>query len=199
MTPEHRHPRRRDRSKDEDWIRALLHGGEAGVFSAVLDGFPFSLPRIYAFDEERVAIYIHGAFGGLTGKVLEQTREAQTAESGEPQPTGGEAGVPMNLTVFEMGRLLPADEALEFGVEYRSVVVSGYANEVDDQTEAEHGLEIIMRKYAPHLEAGKDYRPIAPDELLRTSVVRLDIEAWSGKEKAAPEDFPGAYCLKDVQ
>ena len=31
----------------------------------------------------------------------------------------------MTVTVFEMGRLLPADEALEFGVEYSSVVVSG--------------------------------------------------------------------------
>ena len=72
MTPEHLHPRRRDRSKDEDWIRALLHRGEAGVFSAVLDGQPFSLPRIYAFDEGREAIYVHGAFGGKTGQVMAQ-------------------------------------------------------------------------------------------------------------------------------
>ncbi len=193
MTPEHRHPRRRDRSKDEGWIRALLHRGDAGVFSAVLDGSPFSLPRIYAYGEEKGAIYIHGAFGGLTGKVLEQTPVPGGTQA------GGGIGVPMNLTVFEMGRLLPADEALEFGVEYRSVVVSGYATEVGDQAEAEYGLELIMKKYAPHLEPGRDYRPIAPEELLRTSVIRLDIEAWSGKEKAAPEDFPGAYWLKDVQ
>ncbi|MBT8395609.1 MAG: pyridoxamine 5'-phosphate oxidase family protein [Gemmatimonadetes bacterium] len=193
MRPEHRHPRRRDRSKDEDWIRALLHRGEAGVFSSVLDGLPFSLPRIYAFDEAKNAVYVHGAFGGLTGRVLEQAAGSGGVQAGEGP------GVPMNLTVFEMGRLLPADEALEFGVEYRSVVASGYANEVHDQTEAEYGLELIMRKYAPHLEAGKDYRPIAPDELLRTSVIRLDIEAWSGKEKTAPEDFPGAYRLSEIR
>jgi len=185
MSPEHLHPRRRDRSKDEDWIKALLHHGEAGVFSAVLDGTPVALPRIYFFDEAREAIYVHGAFGGMTGKVLDQG--------------GGEDGVPMAVTVFEMGRLLPADEALEFGVEYASVVVSGTAREVAEMEEVGYALRSIMEKYAPHLNSGKDYRPVESDEILRTSVVRIDIRSWSGKEKTAPEDFPGAYWLRDVR
>lgn len=185
MTPEHRHPRRKDRSKDEGWIKALLHRGDAGVFSAVLDGAPFSLPRIYVYDEDRKALYVHGAFGGATGRVLDQ---------GE-----GDSGVPMVTTVFEMGRMLPADEALEFGVEYASVVVSGRAVEVQDQEEAEQALLLIMKKYAPHLEPGKDYRPVAPEELIRTAVIRIDIDAWSGKEKTEAPDFPGAYWFKDVR
>lgn len=185
MTPEHMHPRRRDRSKDEEWIKTFLHRGEAGVISAVLDARPFSLPRIYAFDEERGAIFVHGAHGGRTGEVL------NTAEDNQ--------GVPMSLTVFEMGRLLPSDEALEFGVEYASVVVTGRGFETQDPEEAEHGLRLLMDKYAPHLVAGKDYRPIAPDEVTRTSVVRIDIETWSGKEKTEADDFPGAYLFKDVR
>lgn len=185
MSPEHLHPRRWDRSKDEGWIRNLLHRGEACVFSAVLDGRPFSLPRIYAYDQEGGAVYIHGAFGGETGRVL-----------GQEAPGGG---VPMVLTVFEMGRLLPANEALEFGVEYASVVVRGRAVEVEDPKEAEHGLRLLMDKYAPHLESGRDYRPIAPEEITRTSVVRIDIESWSGKQKTEAEDFPGAYWFKDVR
>jgi len=185
MTPEHRHPRREDRSKDEDWIKALLHRGEAAVLSAVVEGLPFSLPRIYAFDEDRGAIFVHGAHGGKTGEVMDVKR--------------ADGGVPMSVTVFEMGRLLPADEALEFGVEYASVVVSGRASEVEDPGEALHGLELLMEKYAPHLKAGRDYRPIAPDEVARTSVIRIDIEAWSGKQKTEAEDFPGAYWFKAVR
>ena len=131
MTPEHRHPRRRDRSKDEGWIKDLLHRGEAAVMAAILDGAPFCLPRIYAFDEERGCIYVHGAFGGATGKVFEQG--------------GEESGAAMALTVFEMGRLLPADEALEFGVEYASVVVTGRAREIGDSdyllNQAENSLD----------------------------------------------------------
>jgi nitroimidazol reductase NimA-like FMN-containing flavoprotein (pyridoxamine 5'-phosphate oxidase superfamily) len=185
MSPEHLHPRRRDRSKDEEWIKALLHRGEAGVFSAVLEGAPVALPRIFVYDEARDAIYVHGAFGGLTGRVLAQG--------------GGEDGVPMAATVYEMGRFLPADEALEFGVEYASVVVSGTAREVSDLEEVGRALRLIMEKYAPHLDSGKDYRPVESDEIVRTAVVRIDIQAWSGKQKTAPENFPGAYWLKDVR
>ncbi len=61
------------------------------------------------------------------------------------------------------------------------------------------GSRLLMEKYAPHLESGKDYRPVAPDEVTRTSVIRIDIEAWSGKEKTEAEDFPGAYWFRDVR
>ena len=153
--------------------------------AAVLDGRPFCLPRIYAYDQEREAVYIHGAFGGEMGKVLGLGTS--------------EGGVPVALTVFEMGRFLPADEALEFGVEYASVVVSGSASEVDGSEESEHGLNLLIEKYAPHLESGRDYRSVAPEEVARTSVIRIDIEVWSGKEKVEKDDFPGAYRFEDVR
>ena len=97
----------------------------------MLDGAPVALPRIYVFDENKEAIYVHGAFGGLTGQVLAQE--------------GGEDGVPMAVTVFEMGRLLPADEALEFGVEYASVVVSGTAREVADMDDVGYAISSMMK------------------------------------------------------
>ena len=84
-------------------------------------------------------------------------------------------------------------------MEYASVVVTGRAFEVEDPVEAERGLHLIMEKYAPHMKPGKDYRPIAPDEVARTSVIRIDIHAWSGKQKTEADDFPGAYWFKDVR
>lgn len=194
MPPEHRHPRREDRSKDEHWIQAFLTQGEAGVFSAVLEGRPFALPRVYAYDASRQAVYVHGAFGGETGKVLAQAGGPGGVQGGSP---GG--GVPMVLTVFEMGRLLPAEEAGEFGVEYASVVVTGRAVEVTDPAEVEYGLRLLMEKYAPHLRPGEDYRPVSPEEVARTAVIRLDIESWSGKAKTAAAGFPGAYRFEDVR
>ena len=96
-----------------------------------------------------------------------------------------------------MGRLLPADEALEFSVEYGGVVVFGTASIVSDPGEAEHGLQLLLDKYAPHLRPGRDYRPITAGELKRTSVFRLDIESWSGKRKVEAADFPGAYRYEE--
>ncbi len=64
---------------------------------------------------------------------------------------------------------------------------------MSDTEEAERGLQLLLDKYAPHLRPGRDYRPITRDELLRTSVMRIDIESWSGKKKEEEPDFPGAF------
>ena len=36
-------------------------------------------------------------------------------------------------------------------------------------------------------------RPITADELATTTVYRIRIDRWSGKQKVAPADFPGAF------
>lgn len=217
MTPEHIHPRRRDRTRDADWIRAFLHRAGAGVFVSVHHGRPFPIPLNFVYDEAREAVYLHtgkrgrarsnveeGAasfVGGLPGATWEESG-AGSAEPGTRagvEATGPEPGSPVALCVFEMGRLLPAEEALEFGVEYASVVVFGQGRVVDDPVEAEAALTLLMEKYAPHLEAGVDYRPVTAREVARTTVMRLDIQGWSGKEKTEAPDFPGAYRLEEVR
>jgi hypothetical protein len=54
----------------------------------------------------------------------------------------------------------------------------------------------MLDKYAPHLTAGEDYRPPVPEELKRTTVMRIDIEQWSGKKKEVG-DFDGAFWYPD--
>jgi nitroimidazol reductase NimA-like FMN-containing flavoprotein (pyridoxamine 5'-phosphate oxidase superfamily) len=88
--------------------------------------------------------------------------------------------------------------ALEFSVEYASVVVFGTAVLVTDETEAIHGLQLLLDKYAPHLTPGQDYRPPVLEELKRTAVFRLTIENWSGKKKEVAADFPGAYVYNQI-
>lgn len=224
MTPEHIHPRRKDRTRDADWIRSFLHRAGAGVFVSIRDGRPFPIPLNFVYDEAREAVYLHTgkrgrsrsnleAGAGVDGRLVsEQPGESagpagdavpgQAAESAgpavEPDP-GADAGAPVALCLYEMGRFLPADEALEFGVEYASVVVFGQGKVVEDPAEAEAALTLLMEKYAPHLKAGQDYRPVTTEEILRTTVMRLDIEGWSGKEKTEAPDFPGAYRLEEVR
>jgi uncharacterized protein len=97
-----------------------------------------------------------------------------------------------------MGRLLPAPTALHFSVEYAGAVVFGRAKVVEDQAEAEAALQQLLDKYAPHLRPGRDYRPIQPEELAVTSVYRVEIDEWSGKQKVAPADHPGAYLYGQI-
>lgn len=193
MSPKQRHPRREDRSRDEQWIRAFLHRGEATVLAGIVEGRPSCLPRLYAFDEMKNILYLHGAHGGEVGRML----RGYASHEGEREGEGG--GAPVALTVFEMGRLLPATQAAEFGVEYSGVVVFGRGRIVEDPAEASYALDLLMKKYAPQLRAGEDYEPIDPGDVARTAVVRVDIDAWSGKEKRAPEESPGAYRFSEIR
>jgi nitroimidazol reductase NimA-like FMN-containing flavoprotein (pyridoxamine 5'-phosphate oxidase superfamily) len=173
--------RRKDRAvTDESWIRAFLQRAEYGTLATVYEGQPFLNSNLFVYDETTNVIFLHTARKGRTR-------------------TNIESGSPICFTVNEMGRLLPAAEALEFSVEYAGVMVFGTAEIVTDPVEAEHGLQLLLDKYAPHLRPSRDYRPITQDELKRTAVYRLNITKWSGKQKIGPADFPGAYLYADVK
>jgi hypothetical protein len=159
---------------DDAWIRDFLANAPICAMATVHDGQPFINSNLFVYDPAAHCIYTHTARVGRTRANID----------------GDER---VCLTVMEMGRLLPAPEALEFSVEYASVVVFGTASVVDDPAQAKAALQLIMDKYAPHLKPGVDYRPPVDEELPRTSVFRLQIDAWSGKRKVVADDFPGAY------
>ena len=170
--------RRRDRAMDDAWIRAFLAAAPFGVVATVADGRPFLTNNLFVYDDAARALYFHTARAGRLADNL-----------AEPAP--------VTFSAAAMGRLLPADEALEFSVEYASVVVFGTGRIVDDEDEAYRALQALLDRYAPHLTPGEDYRPTTPEELKRTAVFRVDIEAWSGKQKAEAPDFPGAFDVPE--
>ncbi len=167
--------RRPDRAvEDEAWIKSMLHRAPVGVLATSFDGQPFVNTNLFVYDEVARAIYMHTARTGRTRAAVEAN----------PQ---------VCFTVSEMGRLLPASEAVEFSVEYASVVVFGRGSIIADRPQAKDALQLLLDKYFPHLKPGQDYQSITLNELKRTSVYRIDIEQWSGKQKKAADDFPGAF------
>lgn len=170
--------KRRDRAvTDETWLRAMLHKAPFGTLATVCEGQPFAKPSTYAYDESagpKGVIYLHGARAGRTRANVEHNDR-------------------VCFTVAEMGRLIAAPEAGQLGVEYASVMAFGCAAVVTDEDEARRALEMLVKKYFPHLRPGEDYAPATADEVRRTLVYRIDIEAWSGKQRQVSEDFPGTF------
>ena len=160
--------------QEEAWIRDLLHRAPIGALATVNEGQPFINSNLFVYDEARHCIYMHTARVGRT--------QANVV-----------GGTPACFSISEMGRLLPAKEALEFSVEYAGVTIFGQAEIVTDGDEARHALQQLLDKYAPHLRPGEHYRPTTAEELKRTAVFRISIEDWSGKKKEVAPDFPGAY------
>jgi nitroimidazol reductase NimA-like FMN-containing flavoprotein (pyridoxamine 5'-phosphate oxidase superfamily) len=172
--------RRKDRTvSDEAWIRDLLHRAPFGTLATVRDGQPFVNMNIFVYDQPAHALYLHTARAGRTRANVEADER-------------------VCFGVGEMGRLLPASTAMHFSVEYAGVVVFGRARIIDDEAEATRALQQLLDKYAPHLRPGRDYRPIQPEELAVTAVYRIEIEEWSGKQKVAPADHPGAFLYGQV-
>jgi nitroimidazol reductase NimA-like FMN-containing flavoprotein (pyridoxamine 5'-phosphate oxidase superfamily) len=167
--------RRKDRAvADEGWVRDFLRRAPAGTLATVHDGQPFVNMNIFVYSEDDHALYLHTARAGWTRANIDAEER-------------------VCFGVSTMGRLLPAHRAKEFSVEYAGVVVFGRGRLVADESEARRALQLLLDKYFPHLRPGRDYRPITADELAVTSVYRIQIEGWSGKEKVAPADFPGAF------
>ena len=167
--------RRRDRAVDyEGWIKDFLRRAPSGTLATVHDGQPFVNMNLFVYAEDEHAIYLHTARSGRTRANIEAVER-------------------VCFGVNTMGRLLPSARAKEFSVEYAGVVVFGRCEVVADEADSRHGLQLLLDKYFPHLRPDRDYRAITAEELAVTTVYRIRIDAWSGKQKVAPDDFPGAF------
>jgi len=170
--------RRGKLAKDDAWIKSFLHKAPYGVIATSVSDQPFLVTRNFVYDEEKHAIYIHGAPNGRTlGNILINPR--------------------ICFSTSQMGRLLPANKACEFGVEYAGVVVFGQAHLVVDPLEARHGLQMLLDKYFPQLKPAVDYQPITEKDLKTTAVIRFDINSWSGKMVEERDEIPGAFIYPE--
>lgn len=169
-------------ARDDAWTRAFLMRGQVAHVATRWDEQPFLNPTLYWYDPSQHKIFFHSNRMGRTR-------------------ANGERHARVCLEVSEFGKLLPSNIALEFSIQYASVVVFGTLHVLAEPEEKRQALEGLIRKYFSHMTSGKEYRPITDAELTRTTVYALAIESWSGKENwaeradqgdewhALPEDF----------
>lgn len=150
-------------ARDEEWIRAFLREARLGHIASARDEQPFLNPSTFWFDEENHQIIFHSNLAGRIRSNIEANPE-------------------VCFEVSELGKMLPSNVALEFSLQFRSVIVFGRARLIGDTEEARRVLYGLIRKYFPQLTPGKEFREITDKELTRTSIYAIQIEEWSGKE-----------------
>lgn len=158
--------RRPHLTRDDDWIRAFLREAKVGHIASAIDGQPFLNPTTFWLDEANHQIVFHSNIAGRIRSNIESNPK-------------------VSLEASELGKLLPSNVALEFSLQFRSVVVFGTARVVTDPAEARRLLYGLISKYFPAMTAGKEYREITDKELRATSIYAIQIESWSGKENWA--------------
>jgi uncharacterized protein len=150
-------------ARDDEWIRSFLRVARVGRVASAWNDQPFATPTMFWYDETNQRIIFHSNLAGRVRANLERNPK-------------------VCLEASEMGRLLPSNVALEFSLQYRSVMIFGTVRILESDEEQRTAMYGLLNKYFPEMKSGREYRPITDKELKRTSVYELKIESWSGKE-----------------
>lgn len=145
--------------KDEaqiDEILANAHVGRLGTKGK--DGYPIIKPLNFVHTGEH--IYFHSAIEGE--KIEDILRDNRVCF---------EVDVPLRYVKAK------GDPCRAF-YHYRSVILKGRAEIIEDSVEKRMAMKALMEKYQP--EGGYDDFP--KEKLAITAVIRIDIEAMTGKE-----------------
>ena len=148
---------------DFDTIAAILDAGFLCHVGYVVDGTPLVTPTAYWREGRRV--YWHGSHA---------SRMLNTAAT----------GVPVCLTVAHIDGLVMARSAFHFSINYRSAMLFGNANVVDDPAYKMAALKEFVNRMA----AGRwdDLRAVTKKELKATTVLWIDIDEGSAKIRTGP-------------
>jgi nitroimidazol reductase NimA-like FMN-containing flavoprotein (pyridoxamine 5'-phosphate oxidase superfamily) len=148
--------------QDDKWVSDFLLRSKIGHIATRWDDQPFITPSTFVYDQENNKIFFHSNIVGRVRANVERHSDVCFEAS-------------------EYGELLPSNIALEFSMQYESVIVFGKVGIVEDIEEKTKALYNLIEKYFPGMEPGKEYRPITEKELKRTSLYEIAIESWSGK------------------
>lgn len=154
--------RHQDYANDQNWIEGFLYEAQVGHIATVSKEGPYITPTLFWYDPEQQEIYFHS---NVTGHVRSNAEH-------HPQ---------VCFEASRMGKLLPSNIALEFSVQYESVIAFGKVRLLEEEAEAKKALYGLIEKYFPTMTPGEHYRPITEQELKHTSVYAISIQSWSGK------------------
>ena len=153
---------------DRDTIHAILDTGFVCHVGIVESGSPVVIPTAYARVGE--AIVVHGSSKSRLMTTLGRGAEAC-------------------VTVTHVDGFVMARSAFHHSINYRSVVLFGRGEAIEDATEKEAALHAFMERLHPG--RWRAVRPPNAQELKATSVVRIPISEASAKLRTGgPIDDP---------
>ena len=101
--------RRPHLTKDDDWIRAFLKEAQVGHIATSVNDQAYLNPTTFWYDEENHQIVFHSNIAGRVRSNIESNPK-------------------VSMEASELGKLLPSNVALEFSLQYRSVIAVSYTH-----------------------------------------------------------------------
>jgi nitroimidazol reductase NimA-like FMN-containing flavoprotein (pyridoxamine 5'-phosphate oxidase superfamily) len=156
------HVRRKDREiTDPEAMKKVLKSTKYVTIALCMDNEPYLVSLSHGYDEEKNCIYFHCA---SEGKKLVYAKSNNKV--------WGQA-------VQDYGVTDECDYA------YMSVHFSGRLCMIDDLSEKQHGIEVMVRQLSPNPEA--KLAKIKSEKLAATAMGRIDIKYMTGKQHLNPK------------
>jgi len=143
---------------DRETIDSILDEGLVCHLGFAVDGQPWVMPTTYARVDDH--LYVHGAAANFALKTLA-------------------SGVEACVTVTLLDGLVLARSAFHHSMNYRSVMLFGRAERVDDPKEQYDSMIAIVEHLVPGRSS--DTRLPTPQELRKTLIVRFALDECSAK------------------
>jgi nitroimidazol reductase NimA-like FMN-containing flavoprotein (pyridoxamine 5'-phosphate oxidase superfamily) len=151
--------RRKERAvTDPKELRAVLREAKYVTIAMCAGGEPYLATLSHGYDEERGCIYFHCAKEGKKVEIL----RANNLVWGQALVDGG----------YQQGR------CSHF---YRTTQFRGRVTFIEDQSEKEHALELMIRKMDSH-PARVIKEQMTPGSVRKVLIGRVDIDYMSGKK-----------------
>ena len=158
--PEHLIPSRlaKRAQYDSAAIYPILDEALFCTISYAVDNHPFSIPTAFVRYEDR--LYIHGSVGSHFIRELEK-------------------GIPVCISVTLIDALVVAKSAFHHSMNYRSVVLFGKAEKIEDPGKKADVFEWLTNKIVPG--SWNYLRPMHENEVRKTTVLSFSLEEASAK------------------
>lgn len=158
--------RRSDRAQSLEFSLALIDHCSHGVVSfSTGEDFPYCLPL--SLVRVNNSLYFHCAKAGKKLDLLRQDNRVCVTFVGNDQPD-----------------YLPAKN--EYTTFFQSVIVTGRAYEVTDDSEKVLALRRLCQTMTPQGMTGDQFERAVTSSLLHTAIWRIDMDEISGKAKLKP-------------
>lgn len=148
---------------DKETVFSILDAAPFCHVGYTIDARPYVTPTLHWREGERV--YWHGS---SASRMLRQV----------------ETGIPVCLTASIFDGYVLARSAFHHSANYRAVMAFGTARPVEEHSDKEHALKVMMDRLWPG--RWEELRPVYDKELKATTVVAMDIDEASAKIRNGP-------------
>jgi nitroimidazol reductase NimA-like FMN-containing flavoprotein (pyridoxamine 5'-phosphate oxidase superfamily) len=155
------HVRRKDREvTDSDALKAVLKTTKYVTIALCMNDEPYLVSLSHGYDEKRNCLYFHCADEGKKLVYMKANSKVW-----------GQA-------VLDYGVTDECDYA------YKSVHFKGTMSMIDDLSEKQHAMEVLVRQLSETPE--EKLAKIKPEKLAKTAMGKIDITYMSGKQHQNP-------------